>query len=158
MAKVYAYSNIAGVEEDEEGNKIAVYYEPGTELNDKGFTKEQLAHMLERGTASLYDPTKTPEEAAEAADAENAALRKQVESLKAQLEGVGANAADAQADELAAAQLREENAKLGDEVANLRKELQQKQEAEAARAAKAEEQRQQKAAAEAKKPEGQQPS
>lgn len=137
---VYAYSVIAGTEKDEDedsptyGQTIAVYYEPGTDITGK-FKKETLKHMLERGTASLYDPTKTPEEAAEQAAAEHEALTQQVESLTLQLKGAEQAAADAQAKDLAAAKLGEENKELSEEVAKLRRELKERQQKEAEEAA-----------------------
>jgi hypothetical protein len=91
VAKVYAYAVIAGTEKDEDensptfGQDVRVDYEPGTEITNK-FPRDVLRRMLQRGTAALYDRTKTPEEAAEIADAENAQLRAENEKLKAQLE------------------------------------------------------------------------
>jgi hypothetical protein len=133
---VYAYSVIAGVEKDEDedsptyGQDVRVDYQPGTDITSK-FPKEVLKKFLSTGTASLYDRTKTPEEAAELADEENALLRTQVEEFKLRLQGAEEEAAKGQANELAAKQIQEENEKLREEVTKLRKQLQEKQASDA---------------------------
>lgn len=79
MGTVYAYSFIRRLNARGEVEEFA----PGDKL--EGFSKEEIAHFLERGSAATYDVTKSQAEQAQADQDENAKLREKVADLEAKL-------------------------------------------------------------------------